>query len=594
LKNIQMDKKFKTQSDVIVAYLEQIGVKYVFGIPGGHISSLYESLHRSEKRGGPSAVMNRHETGAAYMASAYARETGNIGVCFVTAGPGATNIITGAAEANANHEPLLIITGQTLLNASGRGALQECSPYPGPFPDIADTLGMLEHCTCYNSSVSHIGQLENKLSAALISAMQPPRGVAHLGIPVDILRAPGPDSAAYPDLARLLARTSPSYFADLPALEELWEAVYDTLRRGRRLALFIGYECAGAVEEIMTFAEMTNTQMVSSQRGRCRINPYHPLFQGVFGLSGHKTARRVLADESTDLILAVGTNLGQLGTALWHPLLFNHKMVHIHHANIYFPRSPMARLHVCGTIKLIFRELITRLENAQEKGKLHLHKPANMKPPGFARGNGENYQPPCQIELDSPNAYHSDSVPMKPQRLIYELMQHFPAQTRYLGDTGTAFDWILHYLFLPNPENCRVVSGMQAPMGWAAGSAVGAALALPDTPVVCLIGDGSYLMYGHEIAVAVEEKLPVIFVVLNDRSFGAVKHRNRRIGTINLAFALSPTDFSLMAKAVGADGYVIRSPEDFGKLDYQAMCRRPGPTVLDVHIDPDEAPPIDQ
>lgn len=130
-------------------------------------------------------------------------------------------------------------------------------------------------------------------------------------------------------------------------------------------------------------------------------------------------------------------------------------------------------------------------------------------------------------------------------------------------------------------------------MGWAAaGSAVGTALGNRGTPVVCLIGDASYLMYGHEITVAVMEKLPVIFVVLNDSGYGAVKHRNNQIGTEKLEFALCPTDFVLMAKAVGAAGYTIRHPDDFDKLDFQAICNHPGPTLLDVYIDPNEAPPI--
>lgn len=574
----------RTVSDVIVAYLEQIGVGYVFGIPGGHIASLYEALYRSEQRGGPRAIMNRHETSAAFMAAGYALETGKIGVCFTTAGPGATNVITGVAEAYAAHIPLLVITGQTILPAAGRGAVQECAPFQGPYPDIIDTVSMLEHCTCYNSAVTHPAQVEQKLAAALISAHQPLQGSAHLGIPADILRGPGAASLAYPHLARLLKRPAPSCFADMSAVEELWQVIRDVLKQGRKIALFIGYECAGAVSKMMQFAELLHAPIVTSWRGKSRVDSYHPLVRGVFGIGGHQSAHDALADESIGLILAVGTSLGQPSTAGWHSSLLNEKLVHIHHSTMYFPRSPMARLHVCGTANIIFQELTARLtrEPGEEKTKETFSEDKKNRPDSVA---------PPQITLQIPDAYQDTSSPIKPQRLLYELMQRFPPETRFLIDNTTAVEWTLHYLFLREHANYRLISTTPCSMGWAPGGAVGTALGTPGTPVVCITGDASYMMYGHEISVAVAEKLPVIFVIFNDSSFGAVKHRNRQVGTLDLDFALPPTDFVLMAKAVGAEGFSLQHPDEVAKLDFRKMCTRNGPTVLDVYIDPEEAPP---
>lgn len=582
----------RTVSDVIIAYLEQIGVEYVFGIPGGHIASLYESLYRSEERGGPRAVMNRHESGAAFMAAGYALETGKIGVCFTTAGPGATNIITGVAEAYATHIPLLVITGQTILPPSGRGALQECAPFQGQYPDIIDTVSMLEHCTCYNSTITHPAQVEQKLAAALISAHQPLQGPAHLGIPADILRGPGAASLAYPGLSQLLDRPAPSCFVDMPAIEELHQVIRDVLEKNQKIALFIGYECAGAVSEIIEFAELLNAPIVTSLRGKGKVDPYHPLVRGVFGVAGHQSAREALADESVGLILAVGTSLGQMATAGWNSSLLNEKLVHIHHSTVYFPRSPMARLHVCGTASAIFQELTARLVKENNVGELK--KVSTEQAALRDEKNTLGLIAPPQITLQIPDAYQDISSPIKPQRLMYELMQKFPPETRFLIDNGTAVEWTIHYFFLRNYTNYRLVSTAPCSMGWAPGSAVGTALGNPGTPVVCIVGDASYLMYGHEISVAVSEQVPVIFVILNDSAFGAVKHRNRQIGTVDLEFALQPTDFTMMAKAVGAVGYSIKTPEDFIGLDFDEICTRSGPTVLDIYIDPEESPPIDQ
>src|SRR5574340_1468484 len=140
--------------DLLVAYLEQIGIEYVFGVPGGAIEPLYNALARSARRGGPRPVVARHETGAAFMADGYARETGKIGVCCATSGPGATNLITGVACAYENEIPMLVITGQPSLHLLGRGALQESSGAG------IDTVAMFRICTRYSALISHPDQIE--------------------------------------------------------------------------------------------------------------------------------------------------------------------------------------------------------------------------------------------------------------------------------------------------------------------------------------------------------------------------------------------------------------------------------------------------
>ena len=148
--------------DLLIKYLEQLGVEYVFGIPGGAIEPMYNALARSERAGGPRAVIARHETGAAFMADGYSRHTGKLGVCCATTGPGATNLITGVASAYENNIPMLVITAQTALSTFGRGAFQESSCAG------VNTVGLFEHCSRYNSLVSHVDQFEHKLAAAVL------------------------------------------------------------------------------------------------------------------------------------------------------------------------------------------------------------------------------------------------------------------------------------------------------------------------------------------------------------------------------------------------------------------------------------------
>ena len=171
--------------DLLLMYLEQLGVEYVFGIPGGAIEPFYNALARSERRGGPRAIIARHETGAAFMAHGYFSHSGKLGVCCSTTGPGATNLLTGVSSAYENHIPLLVITAQTALSKFGHGAFQESSD------TSVNTLGMYQYCTKYNTLISHPGQFERKIYAAVATALQMQAPV-HLSVPMDVFKAVAP------------------------------------------------------------------------------------------------------------------------------------------------------------------------------------------------------------------------------------------------------------------------------------------------------------------------------------------------------------------------------------------------------------------
>jgi acetolactate synthase-1/2/3 large subunit len=206
-----------------------------------------------------------------------------------------------------------------------------------------------------------------------------------------------------------------------------------------------------------------------------------------------------------------------------------------------------------------------------------------------------------RFTLDEQDKYDSNDAPIKPQRLMRELPNLFPPNTRYLADTGNSFSWTTHYL-LPYDRRMAGVrdntGGLVracldfAPMGWAIGCAVGTAFARPSDPVVCITGDGSMLMNGQEITVALQHGIRVIFIVLNDGALGMVRHGQRLTGAESVGTELPKVDFAAFARAMGIDGFVIESPDDLAQLDIAAMCDKRGPTLLDVRVDPEEAPPI--
>lgn len=571
--------------DLITAYLQQLGVEYVFGIPGGAIEPLYNALARSETDGGPRSVVARHETGAAFMADGYARNTGRLGVCCATTGPGATNLITGVASAYENHIPMLVITAQTPLSTFGRGAFQESSCTG------INTVALFESCTRYNSLVSHTNQLEVKLASAIMTAFQSPAGPVHLSIPLDILGQPSPVSRPSFNLAKLIDRPS---LIDDDAVSQC----YGLLMGARKPVFLIGGEASEAIGSILTLATHLNAAVVATPHGKGLVNPYHPLFRGVVGFAGHSSARDVLTDPEVDAVFAIGASLGEWATESWNTeLLLNDRLVHLDSTETHFNRSPMAQLHVRGRLSTIFDSMLARLES---EPSIKLVEPTELSTEALAGPLNPTKELP--FLLDEPDKYESDAVPIKPQRLMRELPRLLPPETRYLADTGASFAWATHYL---HPFDRRLVGRRDAragvfraclefaSMGWAIGSAVGTALAIPGQPVVCITGDGSMLMSGQEITVAVQEKLPILFVVLNDSSLGMVKHGQRLTGAAQIGTELPPTDFALLAKALGADGHVVRAAADLSALDLASLCRGTTPILLDIRIDPNEVPPID-
>ncbi len=565
-RDIEADAQPMEAADLLVAYLEQIGVEFVFGVPGGAIEPLYNALARSARRGGPRPVVARHETGAAFMADGYARETGRIGVCCATSGPGATNLITGVSCAYENEIPMLVITGQPSLHLLGRGALQESSGAG------IDTVAMLRTCTHYSAMVSHPDQLERRLSNALLSAHRPTPGPVHLSIPVNVQRYVMQGGPAF-DLAHLL---HPPTVVDDAAVRELQAQ----LARAQQVVVLIGGGCGESVGLIIELAERLGAVFVVTPDAKGFISTHHPSYLGVFGFAGHPSASKAMEDKRVDLILAIGSTLSEWNSLGWSESLLNDRLVHVDSCEAHLTRSPMARLHVRGHIRTVMERVLQNLPREN--------------PQGIDAGRKQNLG-----EVSPNESFRPASVdaPIKPQYLMRELGRRVPPDTRILADSGNSTTWAIHHLAMhdhqPSAGGWMRVTMNFAPMGWAIGGAVGTALANRAAPVVCITGDDSLLMNGQEMTVALAERLTVLFVILNDSALGMVKHAQRLAGAEQIGFELPPVDFRMLAESMGIPGHVIRTASDLERLDLDAILRRQGPTVLDVRIDAEEVPPME-
>ena len=595
--------------ELIVHYLRQVGVEYIFGVPGGAIEPLVNAIARDMRRGGPELIVARHEAGAAFMADGYARETGKLGVCFATTGPGATNMITGVAAAYHNRNPVLAITAQTRLETFGRGAMQESS-------DTAiDTVGMYQHCTRYNTLVSHPKQLENKLIAAILNTARDPHGPSHLAVPLDVMRTRIDVDRAV-DLNAIL-RSRPGIDEDATA------KLAQALLNARQPVFLIGEGARGACGRILALAMALQAPVLVTPHSKGFVSSFHPCFRGVFGLAGHHSADQVLADPATDCVVAVGSSLGEWSTSGWdRKALLNSRLVHVDSHVEHFRNSAMAQLHVLGDPAVVFERVDAAVRPQLLKGNVSPAPQKFAKPPLQLVSDNTPWPVP-HCTLDEPEKWNADAVPIKPQRLMRDLPSLLPAGTRYVADGTAAKPWALHYLHVPDrrvgerraTEKLTLARSGALPrvgdrrfdsaglfrtsmefscMGWAFGHALGAACGRRDTPVVCLTGDGSMLMNSQEITVAAQHRLPVFFVVLNDSALGTIRHGQLLGGAEQIGWELPEIDFALMAKAMGIHGYVVRAPKDLQDIDWHGLWQRGEPAVIDVRIDRDEIPPLKQ
>lgn len=557
-----------TGADLIVNYLQWLGVDTVFGVPGGAIEPLLNALALAEREGGPRLVVARHESGAAFMADGYYRETGRMGAVCSTTGPGATNLITGVASAYVEEIPMLVITAQTPLPKFGRGALQESSC------TAVDTVGMFRYITRFNSLVSHPEQLETKLVSALMSAHQDTRGPVHLSIPSDVLRAPVERTRVQHELL----------VPDYAVVDELAiDRLCARLAQVDSMVLYIGAGAGRAARQLMEFVELTNTPFVVAPTGKTWVDETHPLYRGVYGFAGHESARRLLQNPQAELILAVGCALEELDTSGWQAELLNNRLVHIDSCAEHFMRSPMACLHVLGRVDKVFDQVLVQVYAAKQWGR-------EWRAPG-GRSHKNLYG--GYAKLRESEKCLSEDAPVKPQRLMSYLSRALPDKTRIFVDAGNGWSWATHYLMRSNYEGLYRVAMGYGSMTWSIGAAIGSAVARPDAPTLCILGDGSYLMSGQEITVAAQQKLPVVFIVLNDAAMGMVMHGQLLGQQESIGWQLNDVNYAAMAAAMGIDGMIIEQPRQLESLDWDALFAKTGPTLLDVRIDRNEVPPME-
>ena len=560
---VEKNHHVKNAADFIVSYLQSAKVDVVFGITGGALEPLCDAFGRAEKNGFLKVVSARNENGAAYMAQAYGQETGSIGVCFVTTGPGATNALTAVASAYAEEVPMLIISAMNNQRSIGTKPFQDSSICG------VDTVKIFSSCTRYSAEVTHSSQLERHLINAIQYALGETKGPVHLAIPANVLTAPVSQREPLYDVSKLKTRA----VGDGGDILQ----VIDNLQQGP-VALLIGEGVGAHMPKAIELANLLNADVVVTPAAKGLIRTEECRYRGVIGFAGHVEAREVF-DGKEKTVLIIGTACDEWdipGSA--DRFFYGHQVVHLDEVASHFINVPMASQRIYMKIQVALDILCEQI-----KGKVAVHE--------------KHERAPLQHKHSlAPLLAETMYSPIHPKALMRKLSEAADESWVFFADVGNSTAWAIHDLEAPTGWDYQLpwlkVTTRFAAMGWGLGNAVGHALARPTDKVVCIVGDGALLMNGQEISVANELGLSVLFVVLNDASYGMVKHGQRINNAEPVGNKLPKVDFSMLARSQGVSAMQVNTTAELLKLDWESLMKQSGPFLLDVKIDGDAVPPI--
>jgi acetolactate synthase-1/2/3 large subunit len=551
------EAQFPRGAEILIEALVHEGVDSIFGYPGGAVLHIYDELWRARHR--ITHYLVRHEQGAVHMAEGYARSSGRVGVALVTSGPGATNAITGIANAYMDSTPIVVITGQVPLLLIGTDSFQE-----------VDTVGITRPCVKHNYLVRDARDLAAVVHEAFHLARTGRPGPVVIDIPKDVSAGRAShsrlDHISFPCIER----------RSLPDPRAVSRAVSDILR-AERPVLYVGGGIvnSGAAEELRIFAQELQLPVTPTLMGLGGFPSAHPQSLGMLGMHGTYVANMAIAE--SDLLIAVGVRFddrvtGKLATFAPHARVIH---IDIDPANIGKNRAPDLSLVADAREALgaLCREIAARgLGEVEQSIRLRkawwsqLRAWQGAQPLGFS-GSREQ---------------------IKPQQVIRELHRLTQGDAIIVSDVGQHQMWAAQFYPFKRARQW-ITSGGLGTMGFGVPAAIGAQLALRDQLVVAVVGDGGFQMTNQELATAVQYDLPVKIIIVNNGFLGMVRQwqemfYDRTYSEVDLSVG---PDFVKLAEAYGAFARRATKPEELAEV-LSAGLSHEGVAVLDIVVAKEE------
>ncbi len=532
---------------MILSALHKEGVEIIFGFPGGAVLPLYDALYDDPIR----HLLVRHEQAAVHAADGYARVTGKPGVVFATSGPGATNLVTGIANAYMDSVPLVLITGQVAKSFIGTDAFQE-----------ADITGITIPVTKHNYLIKDAAELPGVLSEAFYIASSGRRGPVLIDVPKDVFDQEAPFEY---DVHCEIPGYKPTYEGHAGQVSRAVKAI----RSSKKPVIFGGgglirSEASGALREL---ADTARIPVVLSLMGLGAYPGDSELFLGMPGMHGSVTANYALTE--ADLIIASGVRFDDRVTGKLESFAQNAKIIHIDIDPAEIGKNVAIDIPIVGDVRMVLEEINRKLRPGETAAWL-------------------KQISAWQQQFPMPTGSLSANGGLKPQFVIRELSRLSGENTIVSTDVGQHQMWSAQHFIVREPGTF-LTSGGLGTMGYGFPAAIGAKLAAPDKRVICISGDGSFQMNIQELATAVHNDLDLTIALINNQYLGMVRQWQDIFFDKRYSYTSmkgSP-DFVRVAEAYGAKGLRASTSEEATAAIEQAMQLK-GPVLIDFVVDPEE------
>ncbi|MBF2760309.1 MAG: biosynthetic-type acetolactate synthase large subunit [Ectothiorhodospiraceae bacterium AqS1] len=545
-----------TGSQIIIQFLKDEGVEYIFGYPGGAVLHIYDELHRQDDI---THILVRHEQGATHMADGYARATGKPGVVLVTSGPGATNAVTGIATAHMDSIPMVVITGQVPTHAIGSDAFQE-----------VDCVGITRPCVKHNYLVKDVGDLARTLKKAFLVATSGRPGPVVVDIPKDVTRPDIKIPYHYPAQVSMrsynpVTRGHPGQVRK--ALEHILSARRPMIYTGGGVVL------DDAAEELVRFARALGYPITSTLMGLGAYPGTDDQFVGMLGM--HGTYEANMAMHHCDVLIAIGARFDDRVVGDVNKFCPEAHIVHIDIDPASISKTVKVHVPIVGAVGKVLHEINAMLEKS------------NRRPDSEALG--EWWERIHAWKAVDCLAYAPSSECIKPQSVVQKLYEITEGDAFITSDVGQHQMWAAQFYPFDKPRRW-INSGGLGTMGFGLPAALGVQLAWPEAQVACITGEGSIIMCIQELSTAKQYGLPVKIVNLNNRYLGMVRqwqefmYENRE----SHSYLDSLPDFAALARSFGHVGITIDKPADVEGALREAFAQKDRLVFLDFITDPSE------
>ncbi len=545
-------------AEAFVRMLEAHGVEVIFGLCGDTSLPLYDALARLDH--GIRHVLTRDERSAAYMADAYARLSGRVGVCEGPSGGGATYILPGVVEANESSIPVLAVTTDVAVSARGRFTLTEI-----------DQEALFRPLTKWNAVIDRAEDIPRTLRRAFQAMTSGTPGAAHIGLPYDVQQGPVDDAEIWADAAagRYPSRRAAPDRGAIAAAAEVILAARDPL--------FVcggGVVIAGAETELRRLAERLGAPVATTISGQGSISDNHPLAAGVVGSNGGTRHTRAIVD-AADLVIFVGCRAGSVTTERQrHPRPGATGIVHIDSDPETIGVNYRADASVVGDAKLALAAL-----DAEIAASLAAP-PRRTLDAGFVAARRAEKRSAFEALAQS------DETPIRPERIVAALQAILPDDAVVIADPGTPCPYLSAYFDFNSTGRRFVSNRAHGALGYALPAALGAHIARPGAKCVAVMGDGSFGFCAGELETASRLGSPVTFVVLSNAGFGWIKAGQKAgYGERYFSVDFSATDHAAVARAYGVKAWRVSEPGELAPALAQAI-EHGGPSLVDIVTQP--------